>query len=286
MRGNYRSQRRKILQSLFAAGVSTCGRVASPLSLMPFLVPAKARTRPALFIAAASSLRPVLRSLAQEVPALKDVDIHYAWGATGKLYAQIVNGAPYDLFFAADAEHPALLEKKGLISADCRRTFALGRLVLYAADGRTLEDAPAILRAGRFHHLAMANPRHAPYGRAARETLVHLALWDRLRPKIVYGENVGQTFHFLRAGAAELGFVALSQILTMTRISAPNVWLVPETLHHPLMQQAVVLRPTAQAHAFLQALQGRKGLQILRRFGYDAPPKKFGRNRKVHAHCR
>ena len=272
MTGAKAINRRDFLKNTGASALKASALAGASLAAMPVILPKAAHARASLFIAAASSLRPVLSELRQDVPALKRLNIRFAWGATGKLATQIINGAPFDLFFAADAIRPALLQQKGIIPAACRRTFALGRLCLFAADGRALKDAPAILREGRFRHLAMANPRHAPYGRAARETLMHLGLWESIRPKIVYGENVGQAFQFLRAGAAELGFVALSQVLTLTGATAPNLWLVPQRMHHPLAQQVVILRPSREADAFLHALHSRQGMQILRRFGYDAPP--------------
>lgn len=188
-------------------------------------------------------------------------------GSSGALYAQIRNGAPYHVFLAADAHYPARLEDEGLAVAGSRFTYAEGRLALWRP-GRTEAD-PGMLRDPDFRFLALANPRLAPYGLAARETLEHLGLWETLRGKIVLGENIGQAYAMVATGNAEVGFVALSQ-LRQTRQA--RYWLVPRELHSAILQQAVMLQPgkeTAAAAAFLEFLQGEHARSIIRRFGYN-----------------
>jgi len=166
-------------------------------------------------------------------------------GSTGKLYAQILHGAPFDVFLAADQERPRLLLERGLAVADSRRTYAIGRLVLWSSDP-TLEASAETLRGGSFRWLAIANPDLAPYGAAARATLRELGLWESLRSKIVVGENVGQSFTMAASGNAELGLVALSSVIGPRNGREGSCWEIPEHLHAPIRQDAVLLDRRAQ----------------------------------------
>lgn len=197
-------------------------------------------------------------------------------GATGTLYAQIENGAPIDVFLAADQETPKKLDAEGQAVAGTRFTYALGRLVLWSARPGFVDAGGDVLRLGHFQHLAIANPRVAPYGQAAVEVLAALGLSDAVRPKLVQGENVGQTAQFVSSGAAELGFVALSQISGPDAPSTGSSWRVPERLYKPLRQDAVLLKRGASnpaARALLAYLRGPKARDLIQSFGYglDVP---------------
>jgi molybdate transport system substrate-binding protein len=196
-------------------------------------------------------------------------------GSTGELYAQIENGAPYDVFLSADAERAEKLEKSGLGVAGTRFTYAIGKLVLWSTDEKRIPaDGAAALRDPGFVHLAIADPKTAPYGAAAIQTLERLGVRAALEPKLVYGQSVSQVFQFVTTGNAELGFLALSQIEGPGKKPVGSRWLVPAELHDPIRQDAVLLRrasESAPSRAFLDFLHGVAGLAIIRSFGYDVP---------------
>ena len=193
-------------------------------------------------------------------------------GSSGKYYAQIKHGAPFDVFFSADAIRPQRLEEEGLAVQGSRFTYAIGRLTLWSADSSMIKgEGPTILSNGRFEHLAMANPKTAPYGRAAKRTLEALRLWNHVKGRVVQGENIGQAFHFIYSQNAQLGFVALSQVLDPKIHGAGSRWDVPENLHEPLRQQAILLlhgQHNTAAQAFLDYVKGRKARTIIEQFGY------------------
>ncbi len=197
-------------------------------------------------------------------------------GSTGKLYAQIVNGAPFDMLLAADRERPRLLEESGRAVAGSRFTYAVGRLVLWSADPHTVgADGAAILRQGAFRRLAIANPDLAPYGKAALQVLDALSLTERLRPKLVMGENIGQAFTLAATGNADLGFVALSQVQGLDRAKAGSSWEPSRTLYEPIRQDAVLLARASgneAAHAFLDYLKSEAARTLIERSGYGAAP--------------
>jgi len=193
-------------------------------------------------------------------------------GSSGKFYAQIKHGAPFDVFFSADVTRPQLMEEEGLAVPGSRFTYAIGRLTLWSPDPTMLKgDGPRVLSNGHFEHLAIANPKTAPYGTAAQQTLVALELWNHVKDRIVQGENIGQTFHFVFSKNAQLGFVARSQVLDPKINGAGSRWDVPEDFYEPLRQQAVLLTHGQQneaAKAFLDYIKGQEARTILERFGY------------------
>jgi molybdate transport system substrate-binding protein len=194
-------------------------------------------------------------------------------GSTGKLYAQITNGAPFDVLLAADQERPARLVEEDQAVADSRFTYAVGRLALWSADPGLIGGGrgEAVLGGGDFGHLAIANPELAPYGKAAQQTLEALGLWDELSPKIVQGENIGQTFQMVATGNAELGFVALSYVLSERNATPGSRWDVPVELHQPIRQDAVLLAHGADnpaAAGFLDFLRSPEAQAVIERFGY------------------
>jgi molybdate transport system substrate-binding protein len=193
-------------------------------------------------------------------------------GATGKFYAQIEAGAPFDVLLAADQATPRKLVAEGKALADTERTYAIGRLVLWSADADLVDPAGAVLKTGRFRHLAVADAKLAPYGEAARETMAHLGLAASLQPRIVTAENIGQAHQFVASGNAELGFVALGQVQPPDGGKAPgSMWLVPQSLYTPLRQDGVVVAATksrAAAIAFVDYLASDGARAVARAYGY------------------
>jgi molybdate transport system substrate-binding protein len=195
-------------------------------------------------------------------------------GATGKLYAQIRNGAPFEVFLSADEATPTRLLADGAAVPGSRFTYAIGRLVLWSARPGFVDAQGAMLAQGRFEHLAIANPKTAPYGAAAVEVLERLGLLDALRPKFVQGENIAQAQQFVASGNAQLGFVAQSQVWRDGALGEGSAWFVPPDLHAPLRQDAVLLTPGRDrpaARALLAYLREDKARAIIRAFGYGLP---------------
>lgn len=195
-------------------------------------------------------------------------------GGTGKLYAQIKNGAPFDVFLSADETTPAKLKKEGLGVAGSRFPYAFGRLVLWSPKPGYVDSHGNILKQGQFRHLTIANPKLAPYGHAAQEVLEKLGLWQSLQPRLVFGENIAQAHQFASSGNAELGFVALSQIRQDSTEHQGSFWLVPQALHAPLRQDAILLasgKGKTAAEQLLKYLKSDKATTIIKRYGYDLP---------------
>lgn len=190
-------------------------------------------------------------------------------GSSGQFFAQIAHGAPYEVFLSADAERPRRAEAEGFAVPGTRFAYAVGRLVLYSRDPGLVDGRGAVLRAERFDKLAIADPAAAPYGAAAVQALTRLKLYDALKPKLVRGASIGQAFGFVQSGAADLGFVALSQVIGE---KGGSRWLVPDALHAPIEQDAVLLKPGAEdpaARAFLAYLKGPEARAVIRRYGYE-----------------
>lgn len=192
-------------------------------------------------------------------------------GSTGKHYAQIVNGAPFDAFFAADAERPARLEAEDRIVPGTRFTYAIGRLVLWSSKPDLVDPNGSILSSRNFKHLAIANPRLAPYGEAARQVLVSLGLWESLAGTLVRGENIAQTFQFVASGNAEIGFVARAQLQSMAGQVAGSSWEPPLSTHDPIEQQAVLVRDSTAGRQFMAFMRGPEMRALIRAHGYDVP---------------
>ncbi len=228
-----------------------------------------------LRIAVASNFIPTMQMLVKEFEASSEHRITMITGSTGKHYAQIKNGAPFDMFFSADSERIALLEQEGLLVSGTRFTYAQGKLVLWSPQPDLVDSEGQVLADKRFRHLAIANPQHAPYGVAAMQVLQQAGLWQELQQNIVRGENINQAFQFVQSGNAELGFVALSQ-LEQHRIKngAPlpgSLWQVPQPLYSPVTQQAAILRDSAAAQAFLAFIRSDKAAAIIQDYGYETP---------------
>ena len=195
-----------------------------------------------------------------------------AFGATGKFYAQIVNGAPFEILLSADDETPARLEKEVQGVAGSRFTYAIGTLVLWSANPTLVDAKGEILKTGDFKHLALANPKTASYGTAAVEAMTKLGLLSTLQPRFVQGENISQTQQFIMSGNAELGFVALSQVFKDCKISGGSAWIVPANLYQQIQQDAVLLskgKDKPAAIALLAYLKGDKARAIIKSYGYE-----------------
>ena len=195
-----------------------------------------------------------------------------SFGATGKFYAQIKNGAPFEVLLSADDTTPAKLVGEGAAVAGSNFTYATGRLALWSAKPGFVDDQGEVLKKGGFKHVAIANPKLAPYGAAAIEVLTALKLLDAIQPKFVQGENIAQTHQFIATGNAELGFVALSQVMRDGKLGAGSVWVVPAVLHQPIKQDAVILekgKGKPAAEAWMNYLKGDKAIAIIKSFGYE-----------------
>ena len=217
----------------------------------------------------ASNFAPALRTIADKFTQSSGHDIVLIPGSTGKHYAQIINGAPFDAFFAADAARPARLEQDR--RATGRYTYAVGRLVLWSPTPGLVDEGGKILTTGSFRYLAIANPELAPYGKAAQETLARLGLWEALQARLVRGENISQTLQFVASGNAELGFIAQSQLNNPDFIIRGSYWQVPATFHAPIAQQAVLLSESLIARAFMDYAKSAAARDIIRQYGYDLP---------------
>lgn len=195
-----------------------------------------------------------------------------AFGSTGNFYAQIKNGAPFQVLLSADNETPARLEKEGLGVSGSRFTYAVGKLVLWSKRPGLVDDKGDVLRTGAFEKIALASPKLAPYGAAAMETMTKLGLLQGLQPKFVQGDNITQTFQFISTENAQLGFIALSQVYADGKITQGSAWVVPASLHKPIQQDAVLLnagKGSPAATALLSYLNTEKARNIIRAYGYD-----------------
>ena len=223
-------------------------------------------------VAVAANFAAPMKIIAREFEASSMHQVVLSVGSTGKLYAQIKNGAPFDMFVSADQATAARLEQDGLASQSSRFTYATGRLALWSASSSLVDAQGSVLKAGTFNKLALAAPALAPYGQAALQTLAALGLQESLKAKFVQGESIGQAYSFVASGNAELGFVALSQIMEGGRVKDGSAWLVPAHLHSPLRQDALVLRSAqdpAAAMALAQYLKSPAAQAWMRGFGYE-----------------
>ena len=195
-----------------------------------------------------------------------------AFGSTGRFYAQVRNGAPFDVLLAADDETPARLAAEGLAVPASRFTYATGRLVLWSAKPELVDPKGDVLRGASFERIAIADPKLAPYGAAAIEALTKLGVLQAVQPKFVQGESIGQAHQFVATGNAALGFVALSQVMKDGRVERGSGWVVPANLHSPIRQDAVLLvrgKDNPAAKALLQFLRSEAARAIIRDHGYE-----------------
>ena len=225
-----------------------------------------------ILVAVASNFKNAITDIARKFEENTDHKVTLIFGSTGKHYAQIKNGAPFDAFFAADSKRPELLEKEGLIIPDSRFTYALGKVVLWSPQRNLVDAEGIVLERGEFQHLAMAQPKLAPYGKAAYEVLQARGLWDKLKSKAVRGENIGQTFQFVKSGSATLGFVAYSQLKIADRPIAGSYWDIPQSLYSVIKQQAVLLKDNQAARDFTATIKTERSRKIISHYGYGTAP--------------
>ena len=224
-------------------------------------------------VAVAANFTAPARALAEVFARTTGHEARLSFGATGAFYTQIKNGAPFDVLLAADDERPARLEKEGDTVAGSRFTYATGQLVLWSAKPGLVDDEGAVLKHGQFGKIAIANPKNAPYGAAAWEAMEKPRLAATLQPKLVTGESIGQTFNFIATGNAELGFVALAQVLEGGKLKSGSMWVVPAQYHAPIIQDAVILNRAASnpaAKAWMELLKTPQSKALIRSYGYEA----------------
>ncbi|MBU0656127.1 MAG: molybdate ABC transporter substrate-binding protein [Gammaproteobacteria bacterium] len=225
-------------------------------------------------VAVASNFSKPLQEIGTKFKAATGHDIKVSAGATGKLYAQIENGAPFEVFISADSKTPKKLVEAKQAEADSQFTYAFGTLVVWSNKDGYVDDKGEVLKTGEFQHLAIANPKTAPYGTAGMEVLEKLGLKDAVTPKLVQGENITQTYDFVSTGNAELGFVALSQVSKDGKLKSGSAWQVPEEMYTPMAQDAVLLskgKDNAAAKALLDYLKGEDAQAIISSYGYEIP---------------
>jgi molybdate transport system substrate-binding protein len=228
-------------------------------------------------VAVAANFSNSMKSLVTEFEKTSDYQIVLSFGSSGKFYAQIKQGAPYELFFSADQAKPDALQKDGLVITASRFTYAIGRLAVWSARSDFANKIETKLKEGAFNKLALANPKLAPYGAATLEVLQYLELIDATQSKWVRGENIAQTYQFVSSGNADLGFIALSQLLgkkwDKDKVKQGSYWLVPDSMHQPIKQDVVLLRSAEKsqgAKAFLDFMHTEKALAIIAEYGYLA----------------
>lgn len=194
-----------------------------------------------------------------------------SFGATGGIYAQIKNGGPFDVFLSADQLTPQKIEAEGLGVPQTRFTYATGQLVLWSKQDGLVDDKGQVLRSKNIQRIALANPKLAPYGAAALEAMTQLGLLDELKPKLVQGDNIAQTYQFVSTQNAQLGFVALSQVFADGKITSGSGWVLPSSLYKPILQDAILLKngkDNSAAKALMLYIKGDKAKEMIKRFGY------------------
>lgn len=246
------------MKAAIAALILLCGAVRAEV------------TKSQVLVAVASNFKETQDEIAAAFKAKTNIPVESSAGSTGKLYAQTLNGAPWQIFLSADREHADKLEAAGATAKDARFTYAVGKLVLYSPALPGVQEG-ALLKADALKHLATADPETAPYGAAAMFVLKALGLMDRLQPKLVQGENIAQTFQFIDSGAAEAGLIALAQVM---KRPADHYWVIPEKLYPPIEQDAVLLKvgnDNPAAKAYFEFLRGPEARAIIERAGYAVP---------------
>jgi len=227
-------------------------------------------------IGAASDLNFAFREIATEYEKTSGNQVRLTLGSSGNFYAQIQNGAPFDLYFSADIAYPRKLEEAGLTVPGSLYQYAIGRIVLWAGKDSHLDLSRGleILREPAIRKIAIANPKHAPYGRAAVAAMEHFKVYDQVKDKLILGENISQAAQFIESGACDIGIIALSLAVAPAMKSKGTYWEVPAETHPPLEQGAVILKSSKQqesAKQFLAFIKGERGQEIMKRYGFTVP---------------
>jgi len=245
-------------------------RSATAFTLAAALLPATIVHADEVSIAVAANFTDAMRDIATEFETATGHKAVVSYASTGKIYAQIENGAPFEVFLAADAVRPEKAEAEGLAVPDTRFTYATGKLTLWSASDDLFSDGEAFLKSGAFGHVAIANPKTAPYGAAAQQVLAHMGLWEPFSDRIVRGDTIAQAFQFVASGNADAGFVATSQVKALPPESGTG-WDVPTSYYEPIVQQAVLLKKgenNPAALSFLEFLKGDTAHDIVTSYGY------------------
>ncbi|MCX7086914.1 MAG: molybdate ABC transporter substrate-binding protein [Methylococcales bacterium] len=247
--------------------------VVSALSL--FLVSSSSEAASTL-VAVASNFTKPMTEIAEAFEKSTGHSANLSFGASGKFVAQLENGGPFEVFLSADEKSPKKLAQDGFAVADSQFTYAVGKLVLWSAMPNYVDTQGQILTKGGFKHIALADPKLAPYGAAAVELMQNLSVYDTLQPLFVQGENIAQTQQFISTGNAELGFLALSQVIENGKLANGSGWIVPATKHKPILQDAILLKTGVEnpaASALLKFLKSPEALAIIKKYGYDLTEK-------------
>jgi molybdate transport system substrate-binding protein len=226
--------------------------------------------RERLRVAVASNFAYPLKQISRSFLKQTGITIQISQGSSGKLFSQIVNGAPYDIFLSADSIRPQKLEKVGVAEKKSRFTFAKGVLALWSSKGEGPQKLMSRLREGKLNKLALANPKLAPFGEAAEKYLKSIGVWEILRRKMVFGENIGQTFYFTKSGNADLGLVALSQ-LKQRKVSPAHYKAISPGTGFEILQEGVILQQSKEARQFVAFLQSPKIKQLIQSMGHEVP---------------
>jgi molybdenum ABC transporter, periplasmic molybdate-binding protein len=240
-----------------------------------FLLPVQAGDN--ILIAAASNLRFAMHEICQDFQEENSsIQTKVSYGSSGNFFAQIKQGAPFDIFFSADTKYPELLEKDGLTAKETQKVYAVGKIVLWIPKDSKVDSDRGLqaVISSRVTKLAIANPRHAPYGRAAKESLHYYGLWEKVKGKLIYGENISQTAQFVHTGAADAGIVALSLAISPKMLQEGRYWVIPDESHSDIEQIYVVLKKgkgKKSIRKFLEFIQGEGGGKILSRYGFVIP---------------
>ncbi|WP_214346363.1 molybdate ABC transporter substrate-binding protein [Pseudomonas congelans] len=252
---------------------TTTLRAILKLSVLAFAASAAANaSADEVQVAVAANFTAPIQAIATDFEKDTGHKLVAAFGATGQIYTQIKNGAPFEVFLSADDTTPAKLEQEGDTVKGSRFTYAVGTLALWSAKDGYVDSKGQVLKANQYQHLSIANPKTAPYGLAATQVLSKLGLTDATKAKIVEGQSITQAYQFVSTGNAELGFVALSQIYKDGKLSSGSAWIVPDDLHDPIKQDAVILnkgKDSAAAKALVEYLKGPKAAAIIKSFGYQ-----------------
>lgn len=241
-----------LLSTLFAALLATSAQAAE------------------VQVAVAANFTAPMKEIAEHFEKTTGHKVVAAFGPTGGLYTQVANGAPFEVFLSADDTTPARMEQDGLTVEGSRFTYAIGKLVLWSAKEGYV-TGPETLEGNAFAHLAIGNPKTAPYGAAAMEVLGKMAMTDKVGGKLVEGTNITQAYQFVSTGNAELGFVALSQVAKDGKLTSGSAWVVPEDFYAPIRQDAVLLakgRDNEAAQALLDYLKGPEAAMVIESYGY------------------
>lgn len=247
-------------------------RIFRPIIVAWLILLAPASWAATTLVAVAANFTKPMTEIAAEFEKATGHTAKLSFGSSGKFVSQMQNGAPFEVFLSADESGPLKLEQSGFTVTGSRFIYALGKLVLWSATPGLVDDQGKVLGSGSFKHLALADPKLAPYGVAALDVLKNLGLSEKLQPLFVLGENIAQTQQFVSTGNAELGFIALSQVIDNGKISSGSGWIVPADSYSPIKQSAVLLVLGAEnpaAKALIEYLKSAPALAIIEKYGYD-----------------